>query len=43
MDAEDVERVVGGADYSDGRIYYVPVLLAALLSPLLLMALRRPY
>lgn len=37
------ERFTGAVDYSDGLIYYVPVLLAAVLSPLLLLALRETY
>jgi hypothetical protein len=37
------ERFTGAVDYSDGLIYYVPALLAAVLSPLLLRALREPY
>ena len=36
-------RFVGGADYSDGMIYYVPLLLALALVPLLLMVLRKSY
>jgi hypothetical protein len=37
------ERFIDGADYSDGMIYYVPLLLALVLLPLLVMALRKPY
>lgn len=37
------ERFIDGADYSDGLILYVPLLLALVLSPLLFLALRRPY
>jgi hypothetical protein len=37
------ERLIGGADYSDGMIYYVPLLLAVALLPLPVMALRKPY
>jgi len=37
------ERFVGGADYSDGMIYYVPSLLALALVPLLVMVLRKSY
>lgn len=37
------ERFVGGADYSDGMIYRVPLLLALALLPLLVMVLRKPY
>jgi hypothetical protein len=37
------ERFIDGADYSDGLILYVPLLLTLVLSPLLLLALRRPY
>jgi len=37
------ERFIGGADYSDGLILYVPLVLALVLSPLLFVALRRPY
>jgi len=37
------ERFVGGADYSDGMIYYVPLLLALAQLPLLVMVLRKPY
>lgn len=37
------ERFVGGADYSDGMIYYVPLLLALALLPLPAMVLRKPY
>lgn len=37
------ERFVGGADYSDHMIYYVPVLMALALLPLPVMAVRQPY
>jgi hypothetical protein len=32
-----------GVGYPDGLIYYVPLLLALLLSPLLFLALHKPY
>jgi hypothetical protein len=37
------ERFLGGGDYSDGMIYWVPVLLAVALLPLLVLVLRQPY
>ncbi len=37
------ERVLGGADYASGMIYYGPLLLAVLGLPLLLRALREPW
>jgi hypothetical protein len=37
------ERFIDAADYSDGRIYYVPLLLALALLPLLFRVLRKPY
>ena len=37
------ERFIGAADYSDRMIYYVPLLLALVLLPLPVMALRKPY
>ncbi len=37
------ERVLGGADYGSGMIYYGPLLLAVLGLPLLLRALREPW
>jgi hypothetical protein len=37
------ERFVHGADYSNGMIYYVPLLLALALLPLPVMVLRKPY
>jgi hypothetical protein len=37
------ERFIGGADYSDHAIYVVPLLFAALLVPLLVMAMRQPW
>ena len=37
------ERFVAGADYSNGMICYVPLLLSVALLPLPVMALRKPY
>ncbi len=37
------ERLTGAADYSDGVIYYAPLVFSAALIPLLIMALRAPY
>jgi len=37
------DRFVGGADYSGGMIYYVPLLLALALVPLPVMVLRKSY
>lgn len=37
------ERFADAADYSDGKIYYVPLLLALALLPLLFRVLRKPY
>lgn len=37
------ERFLKNADYSDGMIYYLPVVLAILLLPLILRALREPW
>ena len=37
------ERFVGSVDYSDGAIYYIPLVLMLLLLPLLYKALRRPW
>ena len=37
------ERFVGGADYSDGMIYLVPLALTALLGPLVVSAVRQPW
>ena len=36
------ERFIDNADYSDFMIYYVPIVLALLLIPLVIMALRQP-
>jgi hypothetical protein len=35
------ERIVGGADYSDGRIFYVPVILAVFTIPLAMAAIKK--
>ena len=35
------ERLIGGADYSSGRIYYVPLILAVLTLPLALTAIKK--
>lgn len=37
------ERFVSDINYSDGTVYYVPLILAALLIPLLIMAARKPW
>jgi len=37
------ERFIEGADYSDPAIYVVPLAFAALLVPLLVVALRQPW
>ena len=37
------ERFTGMVDYSDGVIYFVPLLFSVALIPLLVMALRAPY
>lgn len=37
------ERFVDGADYSDGSIYYGPLVLALALLPLLVLGLRQPW
>ena len=37
------ERFAGAADYSSGLIYIVPVVIAVLLLPLVIVALRRPW
>ncbi len=37
------ERFIDSADYSDGMIYYVPIVLTLLLIPLVVMALRQPW
>jgi hypothetical protein len=37
------ERFVGSVDYSDGAIYYIPLVFTLLLLPLLFKALRRPW
>lgn len=34
-------RIVGEADYSDGRIFYVPMILAVLTIPLAMAAIRK--
>jgi len=35
------ERIIGEADYSSGRIYYVPLMLAVFTLPLALTAIRK--
>jgi hypothetical protein len=35
------ERIIGHADYSDGLIYYGPMLLALVALPLMVMALKK--
>ncbi len=37
------ERFIGGADYSDGVIYYGPMALAVLVLPLAVRAFQRPW
>lgn len=37
------ERFIGGADYSDGLIYYVPILMAIAVVPLAVAALLKPW
>lgn len=37
------ERFVDSVDYSDGAIYYIPLVLTLLLMPLLIKALRQPW
>jgi hypothetical protein len=37
------ERYVGGADFSDRSIYYVPLIFTVLLIPLVVRALREPW
>ena len=37
------ERFIGGADYSGHTIYVAPLVFAALLVPLLVMAMREPW
>lgn len=37
------ERFIDNADYSNLMIYYVPIVLALLLIPLAIMALRQPW
>lgn len=37
------ERFIGGADYSDGMIYYVPMALSVAVLPLAVAAFRRPW
>lgn len=38
-----VERALDQGDYSDGAIYWVPLVLAVLMSPLLVPAFRSPW
>lgn len=37
------ERFLNDADYNNGMIYYVPLILASLLLPLIIRALREPW
>ncbi|MGD8567407.1 MAG: hypothetical protein PVJ39_04945 [Gammaproteobacteria bacterium] len=37
------ERFMGNINYNDGLVYYVPLILTALLIPLLIVAARKPW